>query len=254
MSLKLYAMTCGWVTMPMKGVLEGVEGTLVAPIPSYLIEHPKGRLVFDTGLHIDCLHDKEAYLGPMARVFKLDFEPGEELGARLGVLDLAVDDIDMIVTSHLHFDHAGGNSQLPNARVVVQQKEWAAGKEPDLVASNGYKATDYDLGHDIMEVDGEHDIFGDGSVVCLPTHGHTPGHQSLKVRLASGQEVVLAGDACYLRRTLEELHLPKVLHDRDQTLASLHKLRDLQDRGARIFYGHDPDFWQSVPQAPALVA
>ena len=86
-----------------------------------------------------------------------------------------------------------------------------------------------------------------------PTPWPHAGAPSLKVTLDSGQEVVLAGDACYLRRTLEDLHLPKVLHDREKTLASLHKLRDLQARGARIFYGHDPEFWESVPQAPALV-
>jgi len=134
----------------------------------------------------------------------------------------------------------------------VQRREWDAGHESDQIAANYYDPRNYDLGHEVLVVDGEHDLFGDGSVVCIPTWGHTPGHQSLRVRGDHG-EVVLAADACYLRRTLDELHLPAVLHDREGMLRSLHALRARRDRGAQIFYGHDPEFWATVPQAPATV-
>jgi glyoxylase-like metal-dependent hydrolase (beta-lactamase superfamily II) len=87
--------------------------------------------------------------------------------------------------------------------------------------------------------DGVHDVFGDGAVECLPTHGHTPGHQSLRLRLASG-DVVLTADACYLRRTLDSLALPPVVDDRAAALASLEKLRALAAAGARLSFGHDP--------------
>ena len=126
----------------------------------------------------------------------------------------------------------------------------------ELFRRSGWKvqtdARNYDLGHEVLAVDGEHDLFGDGSVVCLPTYGHTPGHQSLRVRLAGG-DAVLTADACYLRRTLEELHLPAIVHDPAAMLAALHRLRELQQAGARIFYGHDPEFWATVPQAPGEV-
>jgi glyoxylase-like metal-dependent hydrolase (beta-lactamase superfamily II) len=102
-------------------------------------------------------------------------------------------------------------------------------------------------------VDGEHDVFGDGSVVCLPTHGHTPGHQSLKLRLEGG-DVVLAADSCYFCRTLRERRLPRFAYDKEQMLISLDRLEVLETGGARIFFGHDPDFWQTVPQAPAAIA
>jgi glyoxylase-like metal-dependent hydrolase (beta-lactamase superfamily II) len=157
-----------------------------------------------------------------------------------------------LINSHLHFDHSGGNKQVANAQLVVQQREWSAGNDPDLIQANGFTAEDYHLGHDLKLIDGEHDLFGDGSVVCVPTFGHTPGHQSLKLRLASG-EVLLAGDACYLRKTLENLHLPRILHNRDEMIESLKRLRSLQAAGARIFFGHDAEFWESVPQAPAEV-
>ena len=116
------------------------------------------------------------------------------------------------INSHLHFDHTGGNAQIPNARLVVQRREWEAGHDADQIARQFYIPHDYEHGHDMLLVDGEHDLFGDGRVVCLPTYGHTPGHQSLRVRLDCG-DVVLTGDACYLRRTLEELHLPSVVDD-----------------------------------------
>jgi len=253
MTVKVYAMTCGWVTMPMNSLLEGEEGTLLVPVPCYLVDHPKGALLFDTGLHRDILTDKAGYLGKMAKWLDVTFHPGEEIAARLETLERDVARIETVVVSHLHFDHCGGNAQLPNARMIVQAKEWAAGHEPDLIRTNGYKREDYDLGHDILEVDGEHDVFGDGAVVCVPTHGHTPGHQSLLVR-AEGGDVVLAGDACYLARTLEKMWLPRQVHDREGMLASLTVLAGLKARGARIFYGHDPDFWKDVPQAPLAVA
>jgi N-acyl homoserine lactone hydrolase len=80
-----------------------------------------------------------------------------------------------------------------------------------------------------------------------------PGHQSLRVRTERG-EVVLAADACYLRRTLEEMHLPGVVHDPEAMRQSLQRLRALQTAGARIFFGHGPEFWANVPQAPAAMA
>jgi glyoxylase-like metal-dependent hydrolase (beta-lactamase superfamily II) len=85
----------------------------------------------------------------------------------------------------------------------------------------------------VVQVDGEHDVFGDGSVMCLPTYGHTPGHQSLKLRLAGG-EVVLAADSCYFCRTLRERRLPKNVHYRGAMHASLDRLARLQAAGSRL--------------------
>jgi N-acyl homoserine lactone hydrolase len=89
--------------------------------------------------------------------------------------------------------------------------------------------------------------------VCLPAHGHTPGHQSLKLRLPAGK-IVLAADASYFCRTRRGRRLPKYVHDRAAMYASLHRLAQLEAGGARIFFGHDGDFWWAVPQAPALLS
>lgn len=250
--VRLYAMTCGWLTGHKALFLAGAEGRLRVPVPSYLIEHPKGRVIFDTGMHVRAQTDPDGALGRSAPLFDVEFRPGEELCARLEALQVDVASIRYLVNSHLHFDHTGGNAQVPTAQLVIQRREWEAGREPDLVEKNFFDPRDYDLGHDLKTVDGEHDLFGDGSVVCLPTFGHTPGHQSLRVRLASG-DVVLCADACYLRQSLEDLHLPAVVFDRDEMRTSLEALRRLQAAGARIFYGHDPDFWSGIPQAPAQV-
>ena len=137
--------------------------------------------------------------------------------------------------------------------MLVQRREWEAGMCPDIAALHGYNRRNFDLGHKRLLIDGEHDLFGDGSVVCLPTYGHTPGHQSLRLQLDGG-EVVLAADSCYFCRTLRERRLPPRAHDREAMLASLDRLAALEAGGARIFYGHDPEFWQTVPQAPAPIS
>jgi N-acyl homoserine lactone hydrolase len=250
MSVKLYAMTCGHVTGSFGRLMEGGEGDVTVPIPAYLIEHPKGTALFDTGMHPDCQVDPEKRAGSrIAQLFRFDYRKGEEVSARLEAIGRDPRKIDLIVNSHLHFDHVGGNECIPNATVVVQKREWDAGQDPEMAAARGFNRRDYDLGHKIRIVDGEHDLFGDGSVMLLPTHGHTPGHQSVKVRLATG-DVVLAADSCYFCRTLRERLLPTAVYDREQMLQSLDKLARLEDAGARLFFGHDPELWKTVPQAP----
>jgi N-acyl homoserine lactone hydrolase len=186
------------------------------------------------------------------RAFRIGFQPGEEISARLEAIDRDPGKIDLIINSHFHFDHVGGNALIPNATMLVQRREWEAGMDPEIAARRGFNPRDFDLGHKSRHVDGEHDVFGDGSVVCLPTYGHTPGHQSLRLRLDHG-EVVLAADACYFCQTLRERRLPRNMYDREAMLTSLDRLAALERSGARIFFGHDPEFWRTVPQAPVPI-
>lgn len=253
MTLAVYAFTCGWLEGELGHLMEGGEGRIRLPIPAYLIEHPKGAALFDTGMHTDCQRDPEGRLGArLAGLFAFDYHPGEEISARLAALGRDAARIDLVINSHFHFDHCGGNAQVPNATLVVQRREWDSGMDPDSAAKRGFNPRDFDLGHKLRLVDGEHDVFGDGSVVCLPTHGHTPGHQSLKLRMAGG-DIVLAADSCYFCRTLKERRLPRFAYDKEQMHASLDRLAALEKSGARIFFGHDPDFWSTVPQAPERI-
>lgn len=254
MEIKLYAMTCGHLTGDFAHLMEGGEGRIRVPIPAYLIEHPKGMALFDSGMHPDCQTDPAARVGArLSTLFDFDYHRGEEVSARLMAIGRDPARIDILINSHFHFDHVGGNALIPNATMLVQKREWEAGMDPDSAALRGFDRRDFDLGHKRLLIDGEHDVFGDGSVVCLPTYGHTPGHQSLRVQLA-GDEVVLAADSCYFCRTLRERRLPRRAFDREAMLASLDRLAALEAAGARIFYGHDPEFWQTVPQAPAPIS
>jgi N-acyl homoserine lactone hydrolase len=249
MALRLLAFTCGWLTGPRALFIEGGKGKVRVPVPAFVIEHPRGRVLFDSGMHRDVQVDQAKRLGEAAAVFTAEFAAGEDVAARLAAADVDVGTVDYLVNSHLHFDHAGGNDAVPNAAVVVQRREWHAAHDGAGIAANHYAPADYDTGQDRLEVDGEHDLFGDGRVVCVPTYGHTPGHQSLLVRLDGG-DVVLTGDACYFRETLEQLRLPMVVNDPEAMLASLQRLRAFAAVGARIVYGHDPETWATMPQAP----
>ncbi len=248
MTIRLFALPCGWLEADLGLFLEGEAGKIRVPVPSWLVLHPAGALVFDTGLHIDLQTDPEARVGFLARLYQIHFDCGQELAARLRAQGVDPARVGWLVNSHLHFDHVGGNAQLPNAKLIVQRREWEAAAEPDLRAKNAYDPRDFDLGHARQLIDGEHDVFGDGAVTCVPTHGHTPGHQSLRVRLPSG-DVVLTADACYLRRALDAMQLPPILHDREEMLASLRRLRALEAAGARLYFGHDPSPWAHDPQA-----
>ncbi|MBM3483092.1 MAG: N-acyl homoserine lactonase family protein, partial [Alphaproteobacteria bacterium] len=192
MTVKLYAMTCGWIAGDLGIFLNGEKGQVKIPVPSYLIEHPKGRVLFDTGMHPAIQKDFRSRVGKRADVFTVEFRPGEEIKGRLATLGIEPGSISFIINSHLHWDHTGGNELIPNATVVIQKREWEAGKVPELIEANSFDPKDYNLGHRLLQVDGEHDLFGDGTVVAIPSYGHTPGHQSLKVQLASGSIVLTA--------------------------------------------------------------
>ena len=127
---------------------------------------------------------------------------------------LTVDITDAVLT--LDFDHCGGTDELPNTRLIVQRAEWKAGHHPKLVEIGLYNPLDFDIGHNAVLVEGVHDVFGDESVVCLPTPGHTPGHQSLRVQTDTGA-VVLTADCVYFRWMLDDMVVPTEAHDERAT-------------------------------------
>src|SRR6266851_3410528 len=242
MSVQIHPMPCGYLEVDTSFLLAKQPGRIKIPIPSFLIEHPKGRVIFDTGLHRD-LQNGPGRIGALGNVFQIHFKPGEELGARLRARQVAPERIDYLINSHLHFDHVGGNADLPNAKMIVQRREWEAASNPDQIRRNGYNRADFDLGHQLQLVDGEHDLFGDGSVVLIPTHGHTAGHQSLRVRLDNG-EVVLTADSCYMRKVLEDMVLPPFAHDFDAMRQVIERFRAMERDGTRLIFGHDPGQWR----------
>jgi glyoxylase-like metal-dependent hydrolase (beta-lactamase superfamily II) len=142
MSLSLYALTCGHLEGEFGRFMEGGEGNITVPIPVFLIEHPKGRALFDTGLHPDCQYDAAGRLGErMTNLFKISCRPGEEVSARLEAIDRDPARIDLVINSHFHFDHVGGNALIPNATMLVQHREWDASMDPDTAARHVAEGT-----------------------------------------------------------------------------------------------------------------
>lgn len=231
MTIQLYAFACGFTTLPTALLLEGQKGISTVPILSFLIVHPRGKVVFDTGVHPALIDDQAAYLGVRhARVQQVQLSASEQIDARLEAADIDPGSIDLVINSHLHFDHCGGNVLLPNADIVVQRRE----VEHARSANGGYFKHEWDTGQRLKTIDGEHDLFGDGSVVIFPSYGHPPGHQSVRVQTELGGEFILCGDACYLKDTLDDLHLPGIVDDKGAMMEVLHRFRQMQLRGATM--------------------
>jgi glyoxylase-like metal-dependent hydrolase (beta-lactamase superfamily II) len=251
MTVQLFAFTCGHLTADAERFLSGAGGKLTVPVPAYLIVHDAGKVVFDTGLNI-AIRQGGADLRPDADAWEVDFPQGADIVSQLARLGVAPGDIRYVVNSHLHFDHCGGNAQFPDATLIVHAREWRAAHSAKAQAAGIYDPSDFGGIAAVRTVEGELDLFGDGSVVVFPTPGHTPGHQSLRLQLAGGT-AVLAADCCYLKQTLDASHLPRFVYNCAQMLASLGTIRQMQGDGARIFFGHDPDFWKTIPQAQPIV-
>ena len=246
--LRAYALSCGSLEFeknlffPASAAGERIR----APVSSYLVVHPQGKLVFDTGIHCDALADPVARLGKrVASLFAVHARTDEGVVGQLAALGVKPDDIRYVVNSHFHFDHCGCNASFPRATFLVQRAELALARaEPKR-----YDSKDWDLALEYRAVDGEHDVFGDGSVVLLPTPGHTAGHQSLWIRPATGAQFVLTADACYTREHLEKAILPTNAYDPAQMTESMNRLQSLRDRqGVTLLYGHDAEQWNTLPR------
>lgn len=244
----LHALCCGRLRMDRSLFFpdEPAGTDMTVPVPSFLVIHPKGRLLFDTG--VDCLAatDAEASLGKrLARMFRMAGAADELLPNQLAALGLRPQDITHVVNSHLHFDHCGCNALFPRATFLVQKAELDAAREPGSQAH----ARGWDHALDYRAVDGEHDVFGDGSVVLLPTPGHTPGHQSLRVVTAPRRAFVAAADACYTRAHLERELLPGAVWNPRQMLDSMRLLARLGARSdTQLLFGHDAAQWETMPR------
>ncbi len=231
---------CGWMRAQERTLVSGgSRDEFSFPIPAYLIRHDRGVAVFDAGLHPD-LATSVVRLGDLARNFTVELEIGGTIAPRLAAHGIDPNGPITAIISHCHFDHVGGLVELPNARVIAQGNEWRAG-----LAGDGIDVPMDDLGHDVLQVDGDHDVFGDGTVTCVPTPGHTCGHQSLRV-LTAGGPIILASDACYFAHTLDDEVLPPFSYDVDQQRSSLAMLQRERATGTTIVPGHDATAFRSM--------
>ncbi|MFI5042468.1 MAG: N-acyl homoserine lactonase family protein, partial [Acidimicrobiales bacterium] len=213
------------------------------PVAAFLVEHPDGLVLFDTGLHPE-LATSTARMRGLDRWYTPELSADGSVGPRLRQAGHDPADVAVIVSSHLHFDHCGGHAEVPNARVVVQRDEWTIARDPAAQVSGAYSPSDFELGHDIEVLDGAHDLFGDGRLVVEPTPGHTAGHQSLVIDGAA----VLVGDACYCRLALDTDRLPPFAFDKDRQHRTFGWLRQQEAAGRRLMFSHDLAQWESLPE------
>ena len=255
--INVYALGTGYIELDRASMVSDLEPgqPWTVPVTSFLVSHPSGKLLFDTGVHCQARLDPLARLGAerMKRL-AVKSQAGDDVVAQLATLGLTPDDIRFVANSHLHFDHCGGNEFFPRATFLVQRPELESARRPGFVPGYSPSPLDFDHPLDYRMIEGEHDVFGDGSVILFPTYGHTPGHQSLRVRAGKQGQIVCASDACYTRENMDRDVLPKILWDASVMSESLAALRKLRDQvGATMFYGHDPAQWQATPRAPTPV-
>jgi glyoxylase-like metal-dependent hydrolase (beta-lactamase superfamily II) len=240
--MKVQMFNVGWMTTSA-GIWrqddEKPERLARLPVPAYLVETDGARILVDTGLHPGAVADKSAHYEPGALAHFV-FDQEESVAEQI---DLST--VTTVVLTHLHFDHVGGLSLLPDSvPVVVQRAEWEAGQDRAAVARNFFLPQDY-AGIDaerLTLVDGDHDLLGDGSVELLSTPGHTPGHQSVRVG-----ELVIGADVVYYASGLDDHRFPIFGDDHEEQTRSAERLRVLREQGMTVQPGHDPDVLRPGP-------
>jgi N-acyl homoserine lactone hydrolase len=210
-SLRLHALPCGWERAPASafdplGASHG--GEIDVPFFAYVIVHPRGVVLVDSGPHPRLISDPVGHLGAQAATFDIRCTPDDLVSARLRTVGLSPSDVTHVVQSHLHYDHAGGLHDFRHAAWFVQRRELAFARQPPAYQSGIYIPAEFEQpGAPWTLLDGRYDLFGDGAVVAIPTPGHTPGHQSVVVAL-SDWTAVLAADAAYSQTAIETCALP----------------------------------------------
>src|SRR5580704_10983787 len=245
------------------------------PINAYVIEHRDGLVLFDTGQDRASVTDPGYFPGGMTgflydRLARFEIGPDQTLTAGLGRLGYAAGDVETAIISHLHQDHIGGLAELSHAGIVVSQAEWDTLSSP-LPQMRGLMRRHIDLpGLHWRRIEPEltadpglapfrasHDLFGDGSLVLLPTPGHTPGSMSLLVRRPGRAPLIMVGDLTYDAYLLQAGHVPGVGSRRrlQEATAMINAMRR-RNPGLVILPAHDPGaagrLAQATGQAPRV--
>ncbi|WP_128970462.1 N-acyl homoserine lactonase family protein [Bradyrhizobium tropiciagri] len=210
----------------------------------YLVRHEKGWLLWDTGLP-DTAADQPG--GLRVEAIRTTWKRKQKLLVTLNALGLKPSDIDLIGLSHLHPDHVGNVALFPQATFLIQTAEY---NNPVPLLGLPFLP-----GQSVKKIDGDYDVFGDGSVQILATPGHTLGHQSLLVRLKSTGTVILSGDVVHSEESWNRQWIPARNVSIEMTRSSRAKIaRLLLTEHAQLWINHDvqqsaqqrkaPDFYE----------
>lgn len=216
-------------------------------VTCYLVIHPKGMLLYDTGLN-DRQVGRPLYENVLEGYGQIKFKT---LSGQLADIGVTPANIDYLVLSHYHWDHIGNAGDFAGSTWLVYK-----GDHDQMFSSaaraypwfNQYSALEHSK---TMLLSGDHDVFGDGTVVVLATPGHTEGHCSLLVRLKNTGPVVLSGD---LYHYAEERALRRMPNEEKTTgtVESRRRIEELLRRtGAQLWIGHSMEFFRTVRKSPA---
>ncbi|WP_338312233.1 N-acyl homoserine lactonase family protein [Bradyrhizobium sp. TM239] len=241
---KLYVLNCGEGTAGdisrwTPGLNEGKTMDFVDSC--YLVKHSKGWFLWDTGI-ADSVASMPNGLVP-ADPKAVTWRRPKTLASQLEQLGVKPDDVKVMAVSHTHPDHTGNVELFPQATLYVQKAEY------DWPGANN--APRFKPSHPVELLTGDKDVFGDGSVTILATPGHTPGHQSLLVKLPKTGAVVLSGDAVHFRDNWDNRRVPSMNVDKDQSAASMQKIAETLGREkAQLWINHDKAQRDSQKLAP----
>jgi len=229
---RLYILNCG----------EGVAGDISRWSPGvnvgksmdfvdscYLLKHNQGWLLWDTGL-ADAIAAMPEGLRP-SDPRATHWRRPKTLAAQLEQLGVKPSDIKYVAVSHSHPDHIGNIAMFPQSTLLVQkvEYEWPSPAGPRFRPELP-----------VTKVEGDHDVFGDGSVTLVATPGHTPGHQSLLVRLNKTGAVLLSGDAVHFKENWDNRRVPDINDNKEQSSASMQRLAEIMAREkAQLWINHD---------------
>ena len=224
---------------------------IMIPINMWIIDHPMGLIVYDTGNNVaisdgNCTsHWNEGFCG-LLQPSQTRADVIDKILERVG---FSVGDVKIVITSHSHLDHIGNIEMFPDAIHVIQKKELYQAWWPEKFQRGGaHVMADYDDARDFtyFELNGDYDLFGDGSVVVVSTPGHTLGHQSVKVRMNDTGTVILTQDAVWVKENLEghPAGLNYSILDYTNSVNRIKMIRDIEN--AQIWMGHSMEQYEAM--------
>lgn len=242
---KLYRLDCGRSVANDESVWtpgKNVGRTIEFSSTCWLIKHGDDWLLWDTGVPEDALNDPRGWSTlPKLIVYHLDRSVKDQL-AQIG---LKTTDIGRVAISHTHGDHIGNVSLFPDAIILMQRAEhtWihsANGPNDNVNQLMALARKLMGTPKNLQLIDGDTDVFGDGSVILLATPGHTPGHQSLLLHLHNAGFIILSGDVAHLEDNFEHDLVPSLNTSKPDSIASMHRIKQLIPMyQAKFFINHD---------------
>jgi glyoxylase-like metal-dependent hydrolase (beta-lactamase superfamily II) len=255
---KLYRLDCGHSLANDESVWtpgENVGRDIEFSSTCWLIKHGGEWLLWDTGVPETALNNPQGWSTlPSLIVYHLDRSVTDQL-AQIG---LKPGDIGRVAISHTHGDHIGNVWLFPDASIVMQRAEYNWIYSPNGPNDNVNQLMALArklLGtpKKLQLIDGDTDVFGDGSVTLVSTPGHTPGHQSLLVHLKKSGFIILSGDVAHLEENFEKDIVPSLNTDKAESIASMARVRQLiATYKATFFINHDKSQTDSLKLLPAF--